>query len=170
MPSSNGRAATKALPSREYLLSLFEDAGDTVRWKVKKGYVVNVGDEARGLLGGYLRVMIDQKVYLVHRVLYKMRTGDEPAMLDHVDGNRLNNRPENLRPTAYPSNGFNRTVQKNSGSGFKNVSFYPRTGKWYARVRVGKKSYYSPTFERIEDAVAAAAELRAKHHGEFAHE
>jgi hypothetical protein len=105
---------------------------------------------------------------LVHRILYKMRTGLEPAMVDHIDGNRLNNRPENLRGADDSTNQQNRGKPSNNTSGHKGV-FYDR-GAWRAVVAAQGKSHYGPRRQDKSAAIADAANLRQELHGAFARE
>lgn len=159
----------QSLPDREYLCSLFDDVGHTVRWKVRRGYSA-AGTLATGMLQGYYTVTLNKKRLLVHRVLYKMRTGEEPDFIDHIDGDKTNNAQENLRPATISQNGQNRSIQKNSTSGHKNVSKCPRSGKWSVRVRLNGLAHYGGLFDDIDHAALAAQELRKKLHGEFAHD
>lgn len=171
--ASKARNSTRlnrcSLPDREQLCSFFEDVGDTVRWKVRRGYSA-AGTMATGKLQGYLTVTLNKRRLLVHRILYKMRTGQEPDYIDHIDGNRANNAQNNLRPATISQNGFNRPVQKNSSSGHKNVMKCSRSGKWLVRVRAENVAHYGGLFDDIEQAASAAQELRKQLHGDFAHD
>lgn len=161
--------STATLPPQHILNSLFYDAGNTVIWKVAKSRAIKAGDEARNKSKyGYYRVQIDGKQRFVHRVLYKMRTGEEPDIIDHIDGDVTNNMQSNLRASCRQTNGMNRGAPKNSTTGIKNVQKCKRTGKFYAVVKVLKKSFYSSKYEKIEDAAMEAVRLRNIHHGEFA--
>lgn len=63
-----------------------------------------------GTLGkdGYLRIMIDGKRYLVHRVVYLLTHGHWPLQqIDHIDRNKINNRPNNLRDVSPKENTAN---------------------------------------------------------------
>lgn len=159
------------LPDREYLLQIFEDAGTTVKWRVAKGSKVYVGMPVTCLTDkGYLRVMVDGQTYLVHRVLFKMRTGREPEAIDHIDGDKQNNSDTNLREATRSMNGFNRPAQSNSSSGFKNVTKCKETGKWHAKVSVKRRAFYGPRTDDILQAAEDAKRLRQLHHGDFAHD
>ena len=58
---------------------------------------------------GYRQVCMNKKVFLAHRLIYKLMTGKDPVeVLDHKDGNRCNNRWENLRPATWQENNWNR--------------------------------------------------------------
>lgn len=160
--------AHKALPPQEYLLAIFNDEGDNVSWKVKKAGIVNIGDRATKLLNGYLAVQVDGRLLLVHRILFKMRHGYEPPVIDHADGRKLNNSDENLRPCTIQQNSWNAKGRRGSATGVKNVSLCGRTGLYVVRFRVGDKSYYGGKHKDLEVATDAADTLRKRLHGEFA--
>lgn len=163
------RSRSKPLPPAEYLREVFEDAGSTVRWRVRSGSAT-IGKLVTGVTNGYHTVSIAGRKMLVHRILYKMRTGIEPDCIDHIDGNRKNNSQENLRPASIAQNGQNRPKQRNSTSGFKGVHKSPRSNNWVVRVVVGKKCHRGGVFSDINEASRAAQALRRRLHTEFAHD
>ncbi|WP_220386166.1 HNH endonuclease signature motif containing protein, partial [Klebsiella pneumoniae] len=46
---------------------------------------------------GYIRVKVDGALVMAHRIVWKMLHGDEPSFIDHINGDRSDNRPKNLR-------------------------------------------------------------------------
>jgi len=68
---------------------------------------------------GYYFGSIDGCQYLAHRVVWKMHTGDEPSQLDHINGDRSDNRIKNLRVATSKENAQNRTAL--GASGYKGV-------------------------------------------------
>ena len=91
-------------------------------WKAARQRVT-VGKEAGAVdKNGYSVLRINQKRYRTHRVVFLMHKGYLPAVLDHIDGDRANNRLENLRPATTHQNQYNRKLNKNNKSGFKGVS------------------------------------------------
>ncbi len=60
--------------------------------------------------------------------------------IDHINGDRLDNRRHNLRFVTLQQNLANRKVFKNNKSGFKGVGFDKHSGKWRARISHNKRS------------------------------
>lgn len=160
--------ACKPLPSQEYLRSIFIDEGNTVSWKVRKANGVPAGSKATSALHGYYSVNVDGRRLLVHRVLFKMRHGYDPQVIDHIDGNKLNNKPDNLRPCTHSQNMCNSGATR-SPLGIRNVGIDKRSGKFTVRIRKDGKTHSGGDYDKLEDAAKAADELRRILHGAFAH-
>lgn len=149
------------LPDVAVLHATFEDCGNTVRRRSTGRLTVKPS-------GLYLMARVGAQMFLVHRILYKMRTGLEPAIVDHLDGDRLNNTPSNLRAADNVTNQYNRGKAANNTSGHKGV-FWDR-GKWRVIVVVDGKPVNGGRFAVLTDAAACAVALRKEHHGNFAGE
>lgn len=87
---------------------------------------------------------------------------------DHINGDTLDNRRENLRPCLGKSqNGCNSKKRCNNKSGYIGVSWSQRKKKWVASVKFSGKSYFLGQFSNAKDA-ALARDAKAKElHGEF---
>lgn len=88
-------------------------------------------------------------------------------VVDHIDGNRLNNRQCNLRACTAAENAKNTRLARNNTSGAKGVSL-DVNGKWRARIWKDRKEIRIGTFDTIEEARAAYDKAAAELHGEFA--
>ena len=66
-----------------------------------------------------------------------------PEAVDHIDGDRFNNKIENLREATHVENHYNRKVQKNNKSGSKNVCWHKLINKWSVDLTVNKKIDYT---------------------------
>jgi hypothetical protein len=114
---------------------------------------------------GYLYGALGRKIYLTHRVIWKLKTGKEPPpVIDHRDGNKQNNAWENLREATHAQNCMNRK-QGSRCSGYRGV--YPSRKRWMARMNSPHRMYLG-TFDTPEEAFAARLAAEQKFYGEFA--
>ncbi len=102
----------------------------------------------------------------MHNLIIDIPKGYLP---DHINGNRIDNRKENLRIANYKQNNQNRRLGKNNTSGYKGVS-WSRLGKgyWKAYIKQDKKSKFLGNFKTKEEAALAYNEAAKKYFGEFA--
>jgi hypothetical protein len=137
---------------------------------VRTANCICVGDIAGSINGeGYLHIMIAGKRYKAHRLAWLYMTGDWPKdQIDHIDGEKANNRFPNLREATHGQNQSNTPVQQNNTSGYKGVSRVKGKRPWMARIMVAGKSIYLGIFETKELAHAAYREAADKHKGEYA--
>ena len=73
---------------------------------------------------GYWEVKINSSTFKVHRIVYKLfyPDFDENLMIDHIDGNRLNNKIENLRAVSHTENMRNKSKYKSSKTGVNGIT------------------------------------------------
>ena len=138
--------------------------------RVRSGSRRGPGDRAGSLTAtGYWQIMIDYKVYQQHRLAYLYMTGEWPEHeIDHIDGDRANNRWSNLRDATRLQNGRNRCRSRNNASGMKGVCFDLTRCRWRAGITVGGKYVNLGYFASPEEAHAAYCAAADKHYGEFA--
>jgi hypothetical protein len=118
---------------------------------------------------GHITIAIDGRRYLAHRVIWKIKTGNDPVVdIDHKDTNGINNRFANLREATVGQNRHNMRLSKRNTSGVKGVCFNPKLGKWCVSIMKDLVSHRIGYFEKFEDAKAAAGAARDRLHGEFA--
>jgi hypothetical protein len=124
-------------PLREYLLReyVFDEAGRLLRrhdykqWKARR----EVGTVSQR---GYKTLSIAGYRYYVHRLIYLMHYGELPELVDHKNGDKLDNRPSNLRESTKVNNALNlHQCHKDNISGFLGVTYRKDTGKYAARFR-----------------------------------
>jgi hypothetical protein len=103
----------------------------------------------------------------MHRVLTGLECGDK-RQVDHINGNRLDNRRENLRIVLQSENLLNVRRHRDNKSGFKGVSLHKPTGKWIAFIMAAGAHKYLGLFASPELAHAKYCEAAKLLHGEFA--
>ena len=118
---------------------------------------------------GYCVVGIGGRHFTLHRIIWMMMTGVWPSDgIDHIDGDKANNRWSNLREATSRENNFHKPLCRRNRSGVKGVWYDSRISKWTAIIcpTAGKKKC-----KRFED-LASAAEWRrqqaVKYYGDFA--
>lgn len=89
-------------------------------------------------------------------------------VVDHINGNSLDNRRSNLRLATYHQNNCNSKRPRNNKSGVKGVSWVERDKRWRASIGVKGKSVYLGYFVNIEDAALAYERAAKRYHGHFA--
>lgn len=122
---------------------------------------------------GYRYIRVKGKMRLAHRMAWTIYYGEEPdGMVDHINGDRLDNRIENLRIADYSQNSANARRHSRNTSGFKGASKVLKkgrwTGRWQASITVRNKQMNLGYFDTAEQAHEAYLDAARKHHGEFA--
>jgi hypothetical protein len=157
------------LPDRDVINSLFEYKDGVLLNKVHRKQS-RAGNEA-GFLHkgtGYRRVKIDGKPYSVHRVIFFMQTGLQPEMIDHANGNPLDNKIENLRVASRSENMYNRKLNANNKSGVKGLRWVASKNKWVASIAYNSKLRTIGHFNTKELAAEFLELARDLVHGEYA--
>ena len=159
--------------TQDYLKSILHYCPDTgvFTWIVNKG-PVKAGRIASCILTDgkgirYLSVMINGKTYLQHRLAWLYCFGYMPAeMVDHINGDTVDNRICNLREASNSKNCKNQKRRTNNKSGITVVYWVKVCGKWGARINKDYKSIYLGVFNSFEDAVAVrkAKEIELGYH------
>jgi hypothetical protein len=136
-------------------------------WRQHKRSTI-IGKRAGAVCGRYMQICVDNYHYRVHRVIWLMETGKWPqCLIDHMDGDGLNNRWHNLRAATYQQNAFNKRACKNSKSGLIGVS-PTRCGRWQADIGHNGKVIHLGKFECVAEAVAVRCEAERHYFGDFA--
>lgn len=169
--ASKSRARVSYVPgdhlSPEKIRELFTLDAETgeLRWRFPKRF----GKVAGALNAqGYVQVVYRYRFYRAHRLVFAFVHGRHPeGMLDHINGIRNDNRPENLREVDAFQNGANRGLGSNNTSGYKGVSWSKSENRWRANVKVRGKTYSIGSFLTREEAVEAYARAAAKLQGPY---
>lgn len=113
---------------------------------------------------GYRKGSFFGAEFLAHRVMWALVHGDWPSLgIDHINGDRGDNRISNLRCTDPQGNARNATRSKANTSGCTGVYFNKAVGKWQAYITVNRKAKNLGVYTDIEAAVAARKAAEAEH-------
>lgn len=88
--------------------------------------------------------------------------------VDHINGNKLDNRKSNLRIATRSQNNANSKLSSHNNSGYRGVGWMPARNKWRARIQINGKGIHLGLFETIEEAALAYNAAARKYFGEFA--
>lgn len=112
--------------------------------------------------GGYVR----SNVYgILHRIIIEVPCG---LQVDHINGNKLDNRKSNLRIVNSKQNIRNRPASYGT-SPYKGVSYFPTVKKWRAQIRADGARKHIGLFATQEEAASAYNKFASELHGEYAH-
>ena len=157
--------------TQDYLKSILnydENIGILSR-KIAKTVTVNIGDTVGYLRSdGYLRTSIDGKGYMCHRLAWLYVHGEFPEeYIDHINGNKSDNRICNLREATNKQNQKNRKVQANNKTGYRCVSYHKHNNRYIAAMQIDGKSSYIGSYATPLEASDAYEERAKIQDGEF---
>lgn len=138
----------------------FEYKDGHLLWKKSKKLAGSLNKD------GYVRVQFCKSRHQAHRVVFALFNDFIPKFIDHINGNKSDNRIENLRPATKTQNGYNRKLGSDNKSGVKGVCW--QQGKWIAGIKVNGKRIHLGYFDDIAMAEKVVIDARHKYHGEFA--
>lgn len=119
--------------------------------------------------GGYRQIKIGGKRYYAHRLAWLFLYGKWPIdQVDHINGNRDDNRAKNLREATGSQNQGNSKCRKHSASGLKGVQFDKNRRMWRAYIKIGHKVKTLGRFDDPNLAHAAYYKAAQEVFGEFA--
>lgn len=139
------------------------------RWRISPRYRITPGDRAGSIGGkGYRHIQIGGRKYRCNRLAWLYMTGEWPDdLVDHKNGDKADDRWDNLRPANLAQNNWNAGAKRNSKSGVKGVYWHRRLSKYTADIRINGRTKHLGVFETIEEASAARNAVAMKTHGEF---
>ncbi len=149
------------------LLSYDPESGLFV-WRIARGGRMP-GSDAGTVTNRYLIINVDRRLYRAHRLAWLYSYGSWPvADIDHIDGDRLNNRISNLRQASRSENMQNQhTARSNNRSGLLGVHYMKRghrLRRWYSKIKVGEKQKMLGYFLTPEEAHEAYLKAKKLHH------
>nr|DAI86932.1 MAG TPA: endonuclease [Caudoviricetes sp.] len=133
-------------------------------WRVSCGNGKQPGSEAgTKSLNGYIKIQIDGRQYLAHRLAWLYENGEWPCKdIDHINRIRHDNRILNLKNVSCRENHNNRS---NNTSGFPGVHFRKDTRRWKASIRINGSLIQLGNFETPERASIAYRIAKYWHEG-----
>lgn len=116
---------------------------------------------AQGRLSGTILVPIR-----LHKLVYRHYHGALALgfEVDHIDRNKLNNLPSNLRALTRSKNNANSKIRRDNSSGFRCVSLDRRRQKWTATIHANSRRFFLGLFDTPLEAAAAVNVAYAIHH------
>lgn len=131
----------------------------------------DAGKVAGNVSNGYIYIRLRNnggKLFPAHRLAWLLTHGEPiPAEIDHINGNRSDNRIANLRAATRGENAANNRTRTDSAVGLKGVTRHPN-GRFRVKVGAHKQQHHIGYFATLEEAVAARREAAERLHGEFA--
>jgi hypothetical protein len=102
----------------------------------------------------------------LHRLIMGCKKNDG-AVVDHINGNTLDNRKKNLRICTIGQNATNQAKRRSNTSGYKGVTWHKQDKLWQAQIMVNYKHIFLGLYEDPKEAYNAYCEASKKYHGEF---
>jgi hypothetical protein len=135
-------------------------------WITVTSNTIKIGDIAGSLRkDGYFRIGIDKKLYFAHRLAWLYVYGNSPlGYIDHIDGDRSNNRINNLRDADRFTNNQNiKCAQANNKStGFLGVTRHG--SKFKAQITINRNHIHLGLFDNPHDAHEAYLSAKRLNH------
>jgi len=134
---------------------------------------INRGTAKKGkILGGviknhsgksYSRIVINEKTYRTHRIIWLYVNGIWPNQIDHIDGNGLNNKLANLRSVNSHENNKNQRLYKTNKSGICGVCWYKKNSKWLVQIGMLNENIPLGYFDDFFEACCARKSAENKY-------
>lgn len=123
----------------------------------------NAGREALTGVGthGYRYGSLLGVRFLAHRVIWKYVHGIDPDYIDHINGDKTDNRIANLRSCSMQENMRNTRLRNDNKSGHVGVHFDSSRGKWVAQIHVAPRAISLGRFDSFNLAVEARKRAEA---------
>ena len=144
-------------------------------WRDKKTFLVDIDDYEEFVDGysfylnsGYV-LYSGTKDGLICKRLHRIIMGDpEDLVVDHINGDPLDNRKDNLRVVTVQQNNMNQGINKNNKSGVAGVSWNKNANKWVAQISYKNKLIHLGCFDNLADAAKARKDAEKEYFGELA--
>lgn len=142
-----------------------------VRSDRSRSWNMRFGNEVAAALqgNGYRYLVMGPKHWLAHRVAWLWMTGEWPdGQIDHINGDRTDNRWANLRIATQKQNSANQGLRSTNKSGIKGVCWVASKKFWRATITLEGKDKFLGYYKTLAEAASARSAAEAEHHGVFA--
>lgn len=102
----------------------------------------------------------------IHKLILPVKDG---MQVDHINGNKLDNRKENLREVTHQQNQWNKGLYKSNTSGYIGVSWRERDKKWRAQIKINKENRHLGFFDDPVEAARAYDKAAVEFFGKYAY-
>ena len=156
--------------TQEELKTQVEYNADTgiFTWKVRPSNRIKIGNKAGCHHNrGYIQISVLGERHLAHRLAWLYVYGYIPKLIDHIDGNRLNNKISNLREATYAENAYNSKIRSNNKSGVRCVSWDKARQSWEVRIKIDGKLKHFGNYKDLDEAAKVSEKARKEHHTIF---
>lgn len=119
---------------------------------------------------GYARSSEGKKKVYAHRIVMGVGDFEVNKQVDHINGNTLDNRKQNLRVVTSRQNGLNSSIRSDNTSGVTGVCWDKRRQKWLVRVHENGKEIILGYFDDFDNAVTARKDGEEKYYGEYSYD
>jgi hypothetical protein len=121
------------------------------------------GQPCREICEGYVRIRIMGRRILGHRLAWAFVHGRLPkGVIDHINGDRRDNRIVNLRDVTRQTNQRNMPINVKNTSGHPGVYRAP-SGRWYAQIGLSRRRLALGTFDTFDEAKAVRCAAEREH-------
>lgn len=158
--------STKLTQARLKELLHYDPETGVFTWAAKAGSA-RPGRPASGFTNkyGYKLIRIGRQGYAQHRLAWLYMVGEWPeAQVDHVNGQRSDNRWQNLREATDAQNRQNMAKKTGTKSTLQGVTWYPRDRCWMSRITVNYRAHFLGYYQTEAEAHQAYLAAKAKLH------
>jgi hypothetical protein len=136
---------------------IFEYRDGELYWKIRPSNKKLQNKKVGCFSHGYIRVGYRKKLYYAHRIIWEIHNGAIPEgmLLDHIDGNGLNNKIENLRLVDHIGNKKNLPINYRNTSGVTGVYWNKQRNAWDSKLNLEGKSLNLGRYRLKKDAIEA---------------
>ncbi|MGJ7039187.1 hypothetical protein J2Y63_002442 [Shinella sp. BE166] len=104
---------------------------------------------------GYTRIEVDGRNIRAHRLAWFVATGEWPREIDHINGDRKDNRIANLRNVNRRENSRNRCIRSDNTTGATGIFWSEKTNRWIAKISSDQGAFFIGAYPEYGDAVFA---------------